>query len=100
MFDDPDNMAKWQPTFSLNITERREPVFVAGTYESGKGTAIIVNHFEELPDGTTKWAAYSNHTFKGLYRFLALFMHKSISNQVENDLNRFKLFVESEIRSH
>ena len=96
MYENPDNMTRWQSAFPLQVTERREPDFVAGTYSSKRGTAIVVNHFEELPDGTTKWAAYWNYTLNGFSRFLAPFIHKSMAGEVEDDLNRFKLFVESE----
>lgn len=97
MIDNPDNMTKWQSTFTLEVTERRKPVFVAGTCDSGMGTAVIVNHFDELPDGKTKWTAYWNHTFRGFFRLLAPFKRASMARQVEDDLNRFKLFVESEV---
>lgn len=130
MFDNPDNMTKWQPTlksfkplsgvpgqpgavselvYEENgreikliecVTERREPDFMAGTYESSIGTAVIVNHFEELPDGTTKWAAYWNHAFRGFFRLLAPFMRSSMAKRIEADLNRFKLFVESARAGH
>ncbi|MGB5739015.1 MAG: SRPBCC family protein, partial [Woeseia sp.] len=83
-FDNPDNMARWQPTLESfvhrsgtpgqpgavseliynengrkvvmieTINERREPDFLAGIYESNFGTTTIVNQFEELGDSQTK----------------------------------------------
>ena len=82
-------------TLTERVTERREPDFMAGSYESSYGTANIVNLFEALPDGTTRWAAYWRHSFKGFFRLLAPFMRKAMAKRVEDDLNRFKLFVES-----
>ena len=96
VFEDPEKLANWQSASTLQVTEKRKPDFVAGTYQSDNGTAIVVNHFEELPDGTTKWATWWNYTFTGLQRFVAPFKRKAIINQIEEDLNRFKLFVESE----
>jgi len=124
-FDDPDNMVKWQPTLVSfthesgkpghpgavseliyresgreirmieRVTERREPDFMAGSYESKWGKAVIVNHFERVGEDQTRWVAYWNHTFTGLLRFVAPFLRKSMCKRLENDLQRFKLLVES-----
>lgn len=126
LFDNADNMTKWQPTLKSfthrsgtpgepdtvsdlvydengrevvlteTITARREPDFLAGTYESKWGNAVIVNHFEDIGDGRTRWAAYHNHTFKGFMKVMALFVARSIRKRSEADMERFKLFVETE----
>ena len=125
VFDNPDNMTKWQPTLRSfttiegvqgqpgavaelkyeengreitlveRITERRDGYFMAGSYESDWGIAIIVNHFEDMPDGSTRWVGHWNYTFKGLFRFLAPFMRGSMRRRIDDDLQRFKLLVES-----
>jgi uncharacterized protein YndB with AHSA1/START domain len=107
-FDDPDNLKRWQPTLESftrksgedgrpdavaelvydengrkvtliqTITERREPDFMAGVYDSAMGKALIVNHFEALGDDRTRWTMYGRHTFKGIYRALAIFLGGSI----------------------
>lgn len=126
LFDNPDNMTKWQPTLKSfthrsgtpgepdavsdlvydengrevilteTITARRQPDFLAGTYESKWGNAVIVNRFEEVDDGRTRWVTYQNHAFKGFMKILALFVARSIRKRSETDMERFKLFVETE----
>lgn len=127
MFDDPENMTKWQSTLKSfthksgtpgqpdavselvfeekgrtrvmieTIGARREPEFLAGTYESKWGIAVIFNHFEETGDGNTRWVAYWNHSFRGFMKIMAFFMRKSICNRTESDMQRFKLLVETRL---
>jgi uncharacterized protein YndB with AHSA1/START domain len=126
-FDNPDNITKWQPTLrscqhvsgapgqpdavselvydengrevvlTETITARREPEFLGGTYESKWGTVVILNLFEQTDDGRTRWSSNSSHRFRGLMRFLALFMAKSICGRIDSDMQRFKLLVETEV---
>lgn len=125
-FDNPANMKAWQPTLESftrksgedgqpgavaelvydengrkvrlleTITERREPHFMAGTYESDAGNALIVNHFEAAGDGRTRWTMYGNHTFKGVFRVLGLFVAGSIRRRNETMMNNFKLLAETQ----
>lgn len=127
MFDNPENMARWQPTLKSfthksgrpgqpdavaeliydengreitmteTITARREPEFLGGIYESNWGSVVIVNQFESLNDGGTRWVSNSNYVFRGFMKFLSLFVRKSICRRVETDMNRFKLMVETEL---
>jgi len=126
IFDNPDNMTKWQPTLKSfrtiegeqgqpgaiseliyeengrefrmieHVTERREPYFMAGTYASDWGTAIVVNQFEDVGMGRTRWVAWWNHRSRGFMRFLSPFMKRSMANRLDDDMQRFKLMVESE----
>lgn len=126
-FDNPDNMTKWQPTLKSvrqvtgtpgqpdavselvydekgrevvlteTVTARREPEFLGGTYDSNWGSVVILNLFEQTNDGRTRWSSNSNHQFKGLMKFLSLFMAKSIRGRIDNDMQRFKLLVETEV---
>jgi uncharacterized membrane protein len=126
-FDNTDNTTKWQPTLKSfrhvsgvpgqpdavselvydengrevvlteTITARREPEFLGGTYESKWGTVVILNLFEQTDDGRTRWSSNSNHRFRGLMKFLALFMAKSICRRIDSDMQRFKLLVETEV---
>jgi uncharacterized protein YndB with AHSA1/START domain len=126
IFDNPDMLSKWQPTlesfthqagepgrpgavseliFDENgkkvvmketITERREPQFLAGTYDNARAITLIVNHFEEIDDKTTRFVSYTNMKFKGIMKIMALFVARSIRARAEADLNRFKLLVETE----
>ena len=126
IFDNPDNLSRWQPTLESfthlagdpgqpgavselvynengkkvtmteTVTERRKPHFMAGTYDNDRATSLIVNHFEEIDDNTTRSISYSNMNFKGIMKILSLFVARSIRARVEADLNRFKLLVETE----
>ena len=127
MFDDPDNMSKWQPTLKSfthqsgtpgqpdavseliydengrevvmkeTITARREPDFLGGTYESKWANVVIVNHFAATEDGKTRWTMSSKYGFKGIMRLMALFMKNSICSRSDTDMNRFKLLVETAV---
>jgi len=126
MFDNPDMLDKWQPTLdsfrhlageagksgtvselvynekgkkivmTVTANERREPQFLAGTYDNAWATTFIVNHFEEVDDKTTRFVSYTNIRFKGFMNIMSFFVAKSIRARAEADLNRFKLLVETE----
>jgi len=125
-FENPDNLSRWQPTLESfahqagdpgqpgavselvynenskkivmteTVTERREPQFMAGTYDNAWATMLIVNHFEKIDDNTTRFISYTNMNFKGVMKIMPLFVAKSIRARAEADLNRFKLLVETE----
>ena len=126
IFDNPDNLSRWQPTLESfthvagdpgqpgavselvynengkkvtmteTVTERRKPNFMAGTYDNDRATSLIVNHFEEIDEDTTRFVSYSNMNFKGIMKILSLFVARSIRARVEADLSRFKLLAETE----
>ncbi len=125
-FDDPGNMPRWQQNLeSFNhisgepgqpgamselkydekgkeivlretITERREPNFLAGVYDSPMGKTLIVNHFEAVNENSTRWTSWSNFTFKGFMKILSLFVSGIIRKRTEADMQRFKLMVETD----
>ena len=125
-FDNPDNMLRWQPTLKSftpqsgtpgepgaaislvydengrevrmteTIAERRKPDFLASVYNTEWGKTIVVNHFEDAGDGRTRWVMYANHFFKGMMKVMGVFRAGSIRKRADNDLQRFKLLVESE----
>ena len=82
-------------TLVETITERREPDFLAGSYESAMGVAIIVNHFEVVDENRTRWVMYSRHSFRGIYRLLGVFFGGAICKRNADLMEHFKLFVES-----
>ena len=124
-FDNADNLGKWQPTLKSfthksgapgepgavsellydengrdvlmteTMTEKREPDFMAGIYDSAWSKATIVNHFEAIEEQRTRWVIYANHQFKGIYRIMALFLRKSICGRTDDWMQRFKLLVET-----
>lgn len=125
-FDNADNMCRWQKNFFSythlsgepgkpgacaelvfdekgkkvilreTITERREPDFLAGSYETDHGSTIIVNHFEALDESTTRWSSWCNFTFTGFMRFMSPFIGGVIRKRTEGDMERFKLMVETD----
>lgn len=127
MFDDPASMKKWQPTLESftpksgipgqpdavselvyaekgrkvvmteTITERRQPDFLAGIYESARGKTLIVNTFEAIDENTTRWSCWCNFAFRGFMRFMALFTMSSLRKRTEADMARFRLLVETEV---
>lgn len=129
-FDDPDNMTRWmqnlesfthqsgepgQPgAVSLlvydengrkvemkeTLTERREPDFIAGVYETDWGKTLIVNNFTAVDENTTRWESWCNFSFKGFMKIMAIFLTGSIAKRTEGDMNRFKLLVESDAASN
>ena len=126
-FDNPDNLGKWQPTLKSfthksgtpgepgavselrydengrdvlmteTMTEKREPDFMAGLYDSAWSKATIVNHFEAMDEQQTRWVIYANHQFKGIYKIMGLFLRKSIYGRTDDWMQRFKLLVETRV---
>jgi uncharacterized protein YndB with AHSA1/START domain len=125
-FNNPDNMARWQQNLeSINhisgergqpgavselvydekgrkvvltetITERREPDFLAGTYETSMSKTLIVNHFEPVDENSTRWTSWCNFTSKGFMKIMSLFVSVAIRKRTEADMQRFKLMVETD----
>ncbi len=126
IFDNPEMLPRWQPTLESltlrsgepgqpgavtellyddngkkvvmieTIAERREPQFLALTYDNALATTLIINHFEAIDDDTTRFVSYANMKFKGIMKILSLFVAKSIRARSRDDLDRFKLLVETE----
>ena len=125
-FDNPENMTRWQQNLESfkhvsgepgqagtvseliydekgrkvvleeTITERRQPDFLAGTYDSPMGKTLIVNHFEAVDDNSTRWTTWCNFTFKGFMKIMSLFISGIIRKRTEADMERFKLMVETD----
>ncbi len=126
VFENPDNLTRWQPTLESftpqtgevgqpgatselvynengkkitmieTVTERQKPQFMAGIYDSARATSLIVIHLEEIDDNTTRFVSYTNMKFKGIMKIMSVFVAKSIRDRAEADLNRFKLLVETD----
>ena len=78
------------------VTERRAPDFLAGIYETKHSTALIFNTFEQDGGQRTRWTAWTNMSFKGLMKIMAIFSIKAIRRRTEDDMQRFKLMVETD----
>ena len=81
------------------VTERREPDFLATRADDGNGRATTVYHFEALEGDRTRWVIYTGYVARGLKRLVAPFRKQSIGDAIEDTLNRFKLVVESDSKS-
>ena len=79
------------------VTERREPDFLASTYESSQGNSLIVHHFDRISDDRTRWSSWGNFSFTGVMKYLSVFLAGSIRRRTEGDMQRFKLMVESDL---
>ena len=125
-FDNPDNISKWQTTLKSithksgtpgevgaitelvydengrklviteTITERLQPAFMAGIYATKGSKSLIVNYFETIGDDKTRWVSHANHNFSGFMKLVSLFIRKTICDRTKNDMQRFKLLVESQ----
>ncbi len=125
-FDNPENMTRWQQNLvSFNhisgeagqpgavseltydekgkkvvlretIMERREPDFLARTYESQVAKTLIVNHFEAVDENSTRWTSWCNFHLQGSMRLMTLFVSRSIRKRNEADMQRFRLMVETD----
>ena len=78
------------------ITERREKAFLASTYEAPHATTHIVNHFEAVEGGRTRWTSWCHFTFRGFMKILSIVMGGAIRRRTEGDMARFKLMVETD----
>lgn len=126
-FDNADHMQRWQRTlvsyehrsgepgvpgsvaklvYDVNgrrtimtetISEHRKPVFMAGIYETSHSTTLVFNTFEQIDEQHTRWVAWTNMNFKGLMRLTSIFLIKSIRRRTEDDMQRFKLMVETDL---
>lgn len=77
------------------VTERRQPSFLATTYESKQRNMLTVNSFESVGGKQTRWSVWSNIRFRGVATMTSLFSANRIRQQLEDDMQRFKLLVET-----
>lgn len=127
LFNDPENLAKWQPGFVSmelikgegstvgsqhrlhytmgkrdvtmveTITAKNLPELFAATYETKGVWNEVHNHFEELPDGTTKYWTENEFRMSGMMKLFGWFMPGAFKKQSQKYLDLFKEFVEKEI---
>lgn len=125
LFDNPDNMQKWQEglksfehisgepgqpgaksklVYDMNgrkiemietITERNLPDLFSGTYEAKGVFNIIQNKFIEESADKTKWITESEFQFSGFMKLMGLFMKSAFPKQTLKMMNDFKKFAES-----
>ena len=130
LFDDAENIAKWQPGFVSmehlsgdpgqvgarskmkykmgkrdiemveTITARNLPEIFSGTYEARGVWNEVKNHFEELPDNKTRYWTDNEFKMKGVMKIMAWLMPGAFKKQSQKYLDLFKEFVEKEVTSN
>jgi uncharacterized membrane protein len=124
-FDNPDNMGKWmqgfesfepqsgtpgqpgavsQVTFNENgrrmactetITTRNEPEEFSGTYTGNGFCNSILNQFESLPGGKTRWHSETDMRFAGFMGLMSFLIKPMVRKRVAADMQRFKTLLEA-----
>ena len=125
LFDNPDNLSKWQPTlqsFELisgeagqpgaksrllylengrevelieTITKRDLPDEFSGTYEAKNVKNWIGNRFYEESEDKTRWELETEFKFSGFMGMISPFMGGTMRKQTLEFLNNFKEFAEN-----
>lgn len=124
LFDDPDNLRKWQPTLKSfeplsgtpgqpgarsrltydeggrkvelleTVTSRNLPDEFSGTYETRGAMNWITNRFVEHGPAKTLWISQTRFEFSGLMRLLSVFMQGGFRKQTLQLMQNFKRFAE------
>jgi len=125
IFDDPEYTRKWQPALRsqthlsgtpdeagakyeliydhngrdlrvvATLTEKREFETMAAVLDSDWSRTTIVNHFESTADNQTRWVLEMELRFKGIYKLVAVFFRKTMRARSDDEMQRFKVLVES-----
>lgn len=125
LFDNPDNMKKWQPTLKKfepqsgtpgqvgaisqltyeengremvlieTITGRNEPHEFSGTYANPMAANAIKNKFIALDAKRTNWVMDCEFKFHGFWKLLGPLMKGAIKKRTAQDLQRFKEMAEA-----
>jgi carbon monoxide dehydrogenase subunit G len=125
LFDNPDNMSKWQPGFVSfehlsgeqgqpgaksklkykmgkrevemieTITVRNLPKEFHGTYEANGVHHEMQNYFTEVAQGRTKWVSENEFKLSGMLKLVGWLMPGAFKKQSQKYLNRFKSFAEN-----
>jgi hypothetical protein len=126
LFEDPNNVPKWQPGFQSmevisgeagevgsktklrykmgkreiemieTITEKNLPELFAGTYEAKGVWNEVKNHFEDLGNGSTRYWTENEFKMSGMMKLFALLMPGAFKKQSQKYLDLFRDFVEGE----
>lgn len=124
LFDDPDNLPKWQDslvsfehlegvpgepgarskleydegrrrlTMIESILIRDLPERFHAKYETEGVVNISINRFEKLGPDKTRWIADNEFTFSGMMKLIGFFMRGSFPKETEKTMNQFKEFAE------
>lgn len=126
LFDNPDNMRKWQPglvsfthisgeagqpgaksklLYDMNgrkvemvetILSRNLPDEFSGSYEAKGVYNLVENHFYEDSPERTRWVMETEFRFSGFMKVIAFFMGGAFRKQSLEFMHNFKKFAESQ----
>jgi hypothetical protein len=124
LFDNPENMQKWQPELITmetlsgppgkagsksklkykmgnkevemieTITKNDLPEEFSATYEAKGAFNIVSNRFVEINSEKTKWISHNEFKLSGFMKLFGLFMPGSFKNQSYKYMENFKKFAE------
>ena len=124
LFDDADNLKKWQPglqnmehvsgepgqpgaktrlvydeggrTMEMveTIVQNDLPERFVVTYEAKNVYNLMDNIFHETADGKTRWVSDTEFRFSGFMAIMALFMRGAFPKETLKSMNLFKAFAE------
>lgn len=124
LFDNSENMHKWQPDLVSfdhisgepgqsgaksklhykmgkreiemieTITENDLPSSMSSTYETKGVFNIISNRFEEISEKQTRWVSENEFQFSGFMKLMGIFMKSAFPKQTLKFMQQFKTFVE------
>ncbi|MHB1319331.1 MAG: SRPBCC family protein [Anaerolineae bacterium] len=124
LFDNPENLAKWQPGLQSfehlsgepgrpgaksrlvykeggrhvemveTIESRNLPDEFAAIYEAKGVWNVTKSHFEEVGPTKTRWFMENEFRLSGLMAVMAIFMRGSFPKQTQTEMGRFKAFAE------
>ncbi len=128
LFDNAENIKKWQPEFQSSthisgepgqegakslwkytmnnkevemeevITKRNFPDSFEGKYTM-KGTENIMKQtFIEVDENTTKWESYNEFHLSGFMKLMSWFMPKAMKKGTDRYMKNFKEFAESAVK--
>lgn len=128
LFEDPNNIAKWQPGFISmelikgeagtvgsqhrmhykmgkrdiemveTITKIDLPNVFSGTYTAKNVFNAIDNNFEDLGNGTTRYWTQNEFRMSGMMKVFGWIMPGAFKKQSQKYLDLFKEFVEKEVQ--
>lgn len=126
LFDNPDNLPKWQHELQSfdhisgepgkpgaksklkykmgkrevemieTITVRNLPEEFSGTYEAKGVLNIQKNYFKEMGENQTKWISETEFKLSGFMKVMGWFMPGAFKKQSQKYLDQFKAFAEAE----
>lgn len=125
LFDNSDNMVKWQeglqdyehlsgepgqPGAKMRlgydmkgrkvemvetITSRNFPDEFSGTYEAKGVMNWVTNHFYEDGPDKTRWVMDTEFQLSGFMKLMGIFMRGAFPKQTQSMMNQFKAFAEN-----